>query len=74
MKRSESDITLNPEWQAEQMDRLLGFEILTRALQARYHPVPPELLADKVGANKGFANNIIVKIQRRLRPNEKRPN
>ena len=69
MRRSESDITLNPEWQAEQMDRLLGFEILTRALTARYHPIPPELLADKVGANKGLTNSIIVKIQRNL--NEK---
>ena len=47
------------------MDRLLGFEILTRALAGCYQPVPPELLADKVGAGKGFSNRIIVDVKRR---------
>lgn len=61
----ESDLSLCPEWQAEQMDRLLGFEILTRALAGCYQPVPPELLADKVGAGKGFSNRIIVDVKRR---------
>jgi hypothetical protein len=64
------DPTLDPVWQAEQMDRLLGFEILTRVLSASYQPVAPELLADKVGANKSFSNKIIVGLQRKLCPKE----
>lgn len=64
------DPTLNPAWQAEQMDRLLGFEILTRTLNACYQPMAPELLADKVGANKSFSNKIIVGLQRKLCPKE----
>jgi hypothetical protein len=66
MKLSESDPTLNPEWQAEQMDRLLGFEILTRTLHATYQPLEPELLADKIGANKGYPFKILQNIKRRL--------
>jgi hypothetical protein len=66
MKRSEIDITLDPEWQAEQMDRLLGFEILTRTLRAQYQPIPPEVLADKIGMDKGFTHQIIKQLQRKL--------
>ena len=69
MRRSESDITLNPEWQAEQMDRLLGFEILTRTLTAQYQPINPELLADKIGAHKGVAYTIVQNLQRKLNAN-----
>lgn len=61
----ESEPSLCPEWQAEQMDRLLGFEILTRALAGCYQPMAPELLADKVGAGKGFSNRIILDVKRR---------
>ena len=66
MKHSASDPTLDPEWQAEQMDRLLGFEILTRTLNATYQPLDPELLADKIGANKGFPFKVLQNIKRRL--------
>ena len=69
MRRSESDITLSPEWQAEQMDRLLGFEILTRTLTAQYQPINPELLADKIGAHKGVAYTIVQNLQRKLNAN-----
>lgn len=61
----ESDPSLCPEWQAEQVDRLLGFEILTRALSACYQPVSPERLGDKLGVGKGFSNRIIVDVKRR---------
>ena len=70
MKSSDGDITLNPEWQAEQMDRLLGFEILTRSLTAQYQPMSPELLADKIGAHKGIAFTIIQNLQRKLNADE----
>jgi hypothetical protein len=61
-----SDPTLDPVWQAEQMDRLLGFEILTRTLHASYQPIEPELLADKIGATKGYSFNLLKSISRRL--------
>ena len=64
-----SDVTLDPKWQAEQMDRLLGFEILTRSLTAQYQPMSPELLADKIGAHKGIAFTIIQNLQRKLNAN-----
>lgn len=61
-----SDVTLDPQWRAEQMDRLLGFEVLTRTLTAQYQPINPELLADKIGAHKGIAFIIIQNLQRKL--------
>ncbi len=48
------------------MDRLLGFEVLTRTLTAQYQPINPELLADKIGAHKGIAFIIIQNLQRKL--------
>ena len=63
---AQSDITLDPEWQAEQMDRLLGFEILSRVCTATYQPIDPELLADKIGANKGLSFKILKNLSRRL--------
>lgn len=65
-----SDVTLDPKWQAEQMDRLLGFEILTRTLTAQYQPMSPELLADKIGAHKGLAFTIIQNLQRKFNADE----
>lgn len=63
---AKSDITLDPEWQAEQADRLLGFEILSRACTATYQPIDPVLLSDKIGATKGFSFKIIKNLSRRL--------
>jgi len=65
-----ADPTLDFKWQAEHMDRLLGFEILTRTLNACYQPVSPGRLADKVGANKSFSNKIIIGLQRKFGPKE----
>lgn len=66
MKHLAVDPTLDPEWQAEQMDRLLGFEILTRTLRACYQPLEPEVLADKIGANKGFTFKLLQNVKSRL--------
>lgn len=56
------DITTNPEWLSEQIDRLLGFECLIKTLYADPTPIPPALLADKIGVNKGYPNSIISNI------------
>lgn len=58
------DITTNPAWQAEQTDRLLGFEILQRSLRACYHPMGSADLADKIGADKGWSFRILTSIQK----------
>jgi hypothetical protein len=58
------DITLDPRWLEEQSDRLLGFEVLTRVLAARYQPMSPEVLSDKVGLDKGFAFSVLKSIQK----------
>lgn len=66
MNSSGTDLTTDPVWQAEQMDRLLGFEILTRTLAAKYQPIEPEVLADKIGAHKGLSHLIIQGLRLRL--------
>ncbi len=59
------DITLDPLWEAEQVDRLLGFEVLRRTVDARYQPVNPVDLADRVAVDKGYPHRIIEKIRLR---------
>lgn len=71
MKRAEH-ITLNPAWLNGQMDLFLGFEILTRTLGAKYQPLEPEALADKIGADKGITHKVIKHLQRTF-SNDKRP-
>ncbi len=66
MKTLEPDITTDPTWLEEQADRLLGFEILHRTLSATYQPMPPELLADKIGADKGYSFKVIKGIYRSI--------
>jgi hypothetical protein len=69
MKCLESDITLDPKWQDEQVDRLLGFEILQRMLHAEYQPIEAAVLADKVAIDKGAAYRIIRSIEQNLNGN-----
>ena len=63
--RSSRDITNNPEWIAEQVDRLLGFEVLTKLLTADPRPIPPGSLADKIGVYKGYSHSILSDISTR---------
>lgn len=66
MSRLPPDITLDPAWQQEQADRLLGFEVLNNILHARYQPMDPERLADKIGADKGYSFMVVKNIKRAL--------
>lgn len=66
MNRSATDITLDPAWLQEQADRLLGFEVLNNVLHARYQPIDPERLADKIGADKGYSFMVVKNIKRAL--------
>jgi hypothetical protein len=62
----DGDITTSRVWQEEQVDRLLGFEILTRTLRAKYQPIDPAILADKIGLDKGTAFRIVQQIKLNL--------
>ena len=42
----DDDITLNEEWIQEQIDRLLAWEIMTRALTLNTEEIPAEKLCD----------------------------
>jgi hypothetical protein len=63
--RSSRDITNNPDWISEQVDRLLGFEVLCKLLTADPRPIPPGSLADKIGVYKGYSHTILSDIRTR---------
>jgi hypothetical protein len=45
---------------AEQVDRLLGFEVLTKAVSGNPLPIPPSLLADKIGTHRNYPRAVIT--------------
>jgi hypothetical protein len=59
----QTDITTDLAWQEEQVDRLLGFEVLQSVLNARYQPMEAERLADKISLDKGVSYRIVQSIQ-----------
>ena len=59
MQNSEDDPTSNREWLDEQVDRLLGFEILHRTIHAQYQPLEATVLSDKTGLDRNAAKRII---------------
>lgn len=62
---SSQDITESPVWMAEQVDRLLGFEVLTKLVTSDPRPIPPGSLADKIGVYKGYSHTILSEIRTR---------
>lgn len=70
MKASPVDPTMDRAWQEEQTDRLLGHEILSRALRAEFQPMDAERLSDKIGLDKGVAFRVVQSIQKNLLRNE----
>lgn len=65
-----ADPTTDIRWQEQQMDRLLGFELLNRVLRAEYQEMKPEVLAGKIGAHKGIAYSITESIKAKLHADE----
>lgn len=63
MQTSEDDPTSNKEWLSEQVDRLLGFEILHRTLHAQYQPIEPTALSDKTGLDRNAAKRIVTHLR-----------
>jgi hypothetical protein len=66
MSRCQTDITADPDWQDEQIDRLLAFEVLQAHLHAKFQPMEAERLADKISLDKGISYRIVQSIQSKL--------
>lgn len=62
-----TDITNDPKWIDEQLDRLLAFEVLHMAATMRQTPLTPAELGDKIGIHKGFSHQVIENIRNALK-------
>ena len=63
MTRRGRDPSLDPKWIGENLDRLLGYEILQRSIRAQYQEMDPVALEDAVGADYGLYTRIIKKLR-----------
>lgn len=64
MNPSRSDITLDPQWQVEQSDRLLGFELLKRALKSQFQPLSDYDLTDRIGVHRASVTFLIQRLRK----------
>lgn len=53
---------INQSWMDEQVDRLLGFELLKKACIGDPEPISNDLLADKIGVHKNYQFYLMKKI------------
>lgn len=60
------DVTTDPRWINEQIDRLLGWEVLQREFMGASEPMEILHLCDSIGVNKGFVNTTLVSIRQKL--------
>lgn len=67
MTQEGRDPTLDRDWLNENMDRMVGYEILQRSLRGEYQEVDPVTLEETVGADYGFCTRTIKKIRSLLR-------
>lgn len=67
----EPDITDDPAWKDQEIDRLLAWETLQRAVKSAVTGQPPEPvdateLCDSIGVNKGYAHNVLLTVREKL--------
>lgn len=62
----EKDITADPVWQKEQVDRLLGWELLRRSLLCEMHGMEIQELCDRIGVNKGYVHKVLTSARQKL--------
>ena len=61
------DITLDPEWISEQVNRLSGWEYLNRYVRHELDkPMLPQELCDKIGVHKGYIHEMTKSIRKKL--------
>lgn len=64
---NKDDITLDPEWISEQVNRLAGWEYLNRYLSNELDkPMLPQELCDKIGVHKGYIHEMTKSIRKKL--------
>ena len=64
---SHKDLTLDPDFIEEQVDRLLAWEMLKRYFNNQEClEMKPLELCDKIGVNKGYIHKLIRNIRLRL--------
>ena len=63
----DDDITLNEEWIQEQVDRILAWEIMTRALTLDTREIPAEKLCDMIGMPKNYVFEVIKKASKKCK-------
>ena len=63
----QQDLTLDEKFIEEQIDRLLGWEILQRYCNNQENlPMKPLDLCDKIGVNKGYVHQVIIIARNKL--------
>lgn len=60
------DITTDPEWEEQQSNRLLGYEILRRSLDGRTLEIEPGHLGEIAAMDKGVTFRILQRIKASL--------
>lgn len=64
---SQQDTTLDKDFINEQIDRLLGWEILNRYLNHQNNlPLEPLKLCDKIGVDKQYVHRVIKTVKYKL--------
>jgi len=64
---NKKDITLDPEWIEEQVNRLAGWEYLNRRLKHQLNePMRPQDLCDKLGVHKGYIHEMTKSVRKKI--------
>ena len=58
-----SDTTTDEKWYNEQIDRLLGWELLRRELTCNVTPVEITELCDSIGVNRNYVNKVLMTVK-----------
>ena len=67
MNLPEEDITLDPEWIEEQVDRLAAWEYFNRYVKHELdQPMRPQELCDRIGVHKGYIHEMAKSVRRKL--------
>lgn len=64
--REPEDLTLDPDFLNEQIDRLLGWELLMRECLGEQEPIPAQELCDRIGVNKNYVHWVLEQIKERI--------
>lgn len=62
----DDDPCSDPQWIQDQQDRLLGYEILMKAITADPTPMSPGEMSDRIGLNKGFSYGVLTDVVKRM--------